>query len=241
MFIGYPKSGHSLIGSLLDAHPDMLIAHELGTLKYIYAGFSKRQIYYLLFENSRSFTEAGRIWGAYSYAVPNQWQGRLRELRIIGDKHGEGAVLRMRVRPWLLQRLRKTFGIDMKFIHVIRNPYDTISTLSRRRFALDLRKGMKYFFSLCETVADIKKQINSAHIFELKQESFIDSPTTCLKGLCYYLGADASDGYLRDCASIVFKSPHKSRYDVQWSHKLIDIVKRRMKSFPFLDGYSYDD
>lgn len=42
MFVGYPKSGHSLIGSLLDAHPQMAITHELDVLKYVHAGFSKR-------------------------------------------------------------------------------------------------------------------------------------------------------------------------------------------------------
>ncbi len=26
MFIGYPRSGHSLVGSLLDAHPNIIVA-----------------------------------------------------------------------------------------------------------------------------------------------------------------------------------------------------------------------
>ncbi len=62
-----------------------------------------------------------------------------------------------------------------------------------------------------------------------------------LKELCHFLGMDASDDYLKDCASIVFKSPHKSRYDTQWGRELIDIVKNRMKKFHFLEGYSYED
>jgi hypothetical protein len=32
LFIGYPRSGHSLVGSLLDAHPDIAIAHEVNVL-----------------------------------------------------------------------------------------------------------------------------------------------------------------------------------------------------------------
>ena len=27
-FVGYPRSGHSIIGSVMDAHPDIVIAHE---------------------------------------------------------------------------------------------------------------------------------------------------------------------------------------------------------------------
>ncbi len=32
MFIGYPRSGHTLIGSLLDAHPNMVVANEYNIL-----------------------------------------------------------------------------------------------------------------------------------------------------------------------------------------------------------------
>ena len=28
LFVGYPRSGHSLIASVMDAHPDIVIAHE---------------------------------------------------------------------------------------------------------------------------------------------------------------------------------------------------------------------
>ena len=37
LFIGYPRSGHSLLGSLLDAHPDIAIAHEVNALGLVVA------------------------------------------------------------------------------------------------------------------------------------------------------------------------------------------------------------
>ena len=43
VFIGYPRSGHSLIASLLDAHPEMVFSNELNVLRYIkYKFFGKR-------------------------------------------------------------------------------------------------------------------------------------------------------------------------------------------------------
>ena len=57
MFVGYPKSEHSLVGSLLDAHPNIVIAHELDALRYINRGFNKKQLFYLLFEKSLHFTK----------------------------------------------------------------------------------------------------------------------------------------------------------------------------------------
>ena len=50
MFIGYPRSGHSLVGSLLDAHPQIILAHELNALELFKRGFGARQIYIFLME-----------------------------------------------------------------------------------------------------------------------------------------------------------------------------------------------
>lgn len=212
---------------------------------YVFAGFTRNQIYYILLKNSRQSAEAGRKTGGYSYKVDNQWQGKFDKLQVIGDNLGGGAVLRLQSRPWLLHRLRKVIKGEIKFIHVIRNPYENISTICSKAKAHKLNPNLKdsieYYFSLCETVAVTKKQIKSADIFELRHESFISSPKTYLKELCLFLGLDASDDYLNDCASIVYKAPHKSRYDIQWDRELIDIVKRRIEKFPFLEEYSYEE
>src|SRR4051794_27905037 len=132
MFIGYPRSGHSLIGSLLDAHPSAIIAHELDALKFVAAGFNKDQLYQLLLDNSRRFARKGRAWTGYTYGVPGQWQGRFDKLHVIGDKKGGRSTLQLAENPELLHRLRKTVATDIRFIHTIRNPYDNIATMHKR-------------------------------------------------------------------------------------------------------------
>jgi hypothetical protein len=239
MFIGYPRSGHSLIGSSLDAHPNIIIAHELNVLKHIYAGFNKSQIYQLLLENSQTRAEAGRGTGRYSYQVPNQWQGTFQKLRVIGDKQGGGSTRHLSRHPDSLERLRDTIDLKIKFIHVVRNPYDNISTIAARN-NWSLEDGTERYFSLCEKIGNIKKQIATVDLFELQHESFIDNPQVLLKELCRFLGQDAPDDYLNDCASIVYKSPHRSRYDTQWDLALIGAVKDKIAEFPFLKGYSFE-
>ena len=88
IFVGYPQSGHTLVGSLLDAHPEIVCGHELSVLKYVRIGFSKKQIFCLLNHRSQSFTRGGRRWSGYIYNVPGQWQGRSDRARIIEDKKG---------------------------------------------------------------------------------------------------------------------------------------------------------
>lgn len=242
MFIGYSRSGKTMIASLLDAHPNIIIADELDALEYIHVGFSRRQIFYLLLENSRALAQAGRESKGYPYKVPGQWQGRFKTLRVIGDNKGGGSTLRLRAVPWLLQRLHSTIGVKVKFIHVIRNPYDNISAFStRRNNRLHLENGIEHYFSLCESVTDIRKEIRGDDLFELRHESFITRPAACLQELCHYLGIEAPNDYLGDCASIVCKPPPKPRYEAPWNCELVDIVKKRIEEFPFLHGYSYTD
>ena len=237
MFIGYSRSGHSLIGALLDAHPAIVIANELGLPEYVRAHFSRQQILHLLLENARSFAESGCWPGRYGYAVPGQWQGKFRSLKVVGDKQGEGAVLRLRARPWLLPRLRTVLGGRMKFIHVIRNPFDTVTRMHIKTGRTSLLNSIDYYFSLCATVSDIKTQIADCDLIEVKHESFIDSPKTHLRDVCTFLGVDAPGVYLSDCSRIVSKTTHKSRDDLPWDRKSIEIVENKLQGFPFLTGY----
>lgn len=240
MFIGYRRSGKTLTASLLDAHPNMIIADELGVLRYIHAGFTRKQIWYLLLEKSRLFTTEGRISKGYSHRIPGQWQGQFRKLRVIGDNKGQGAALRLRARPWLLTRLYKTMGVKIKLFHVVRNPYDNISSISKR-MNKNLPESIDLYFSLCETVTDIKKRLNTDELLEFRHESFIADPKNMLKRICAFLGLDAPEDYLNDCAGIILNSPRKTRYHVQWDNRLTDTVKRKMSQFPYLKGYSYED
>ena len=99
MFIGYPRSGHSLVGSLLDAHPNIIIAHELNALNFVDMGFNQQQIYYLILKNSRKLATQGRESSGYSYEVHHQWQGKFRELKVIGDKKGGDSTSKLRYNP----------------------------------------------------------------------------------------------------------------------------------------------
>ncbi|GBE18379.1 hypothetical protein BMS3Abin16_00979 [archaeon BMS3Abin16] len=248
MFIGYPRSGHSLIGALLDAHPEMIIAHELNTLRYILGMYNRNQIYHLLIKKSLLFALTGRKrGGGYDYNVPNQWQGTFKNLRIIGDKQGGGSTLITQTRPDILDKLRKVVGVKVKLIHVIRNPFDNITTISireRQNNPVDrtcLKRNIDYFFTLCEVVSKTRNQVKESEFFELKHESFIKSPQSHLKGLCSFLGVEATKDYLDDCASIVYKSPHKSRFKVKWTPELIELVESKIDEYPFLKGCSYED
>jgi hypothetical protein len=239
MFVGYPRSGHSLIGSLLDAHPNIVIAQETDVVKLFKHRFNRRQVFHLLLESSRRLATAGRSNTGYSYKVPNQWQGRFEQLQVLGDTSTSSQNIYRD--PRLIDYVRNKLATEIKFIHVIRNPYDVVTTMARNSPRKSLDMNIDLFFQFCSSVDRLKKKIPPTQIHDLRLESFIDDPKPHLKDLCGFLGAEPESRYLEDCASIVFKSAKKSRADIEWNPGSIAKVRERMQEFSFLSGYTYDE
>jgi hypothetical protein len=250
VFLGYPRSGHSLVGALLDAHPRMVVAHELDVLRYVQAGFGRTEIFQLLLENSRRWAAEGREQTGYSYSVPDQWQGRFDALRVIGDKKGGMSTFRLRDDPGLLDRLAHLTGLQLKVVHVVRNPYDNIATMSHRKDttqprgtreqAVGIPEATLRYFSLCETVASVSSRLGPHQLFDLRHEDLVAAPEDRLRALCEFLGQPAREDYLRDCASIVFRERRRSRDSTEWSSEDVLTVARESSRFGFLAGYSFE-
>jgi hypothetical protein len=243
MFIGYPRSGHSLVGSLLDAHPDAVIAHELDALKYLRGGFGRTQIYELILQNDRAFTERGRLasTGDYEYLVPNQWQGRWGRLRVIGDKRGGRSTLRLADRPELLTRLQRVVGVPVRLVHVIRNPFDNIATITRRAGRRgSLAGSVTEYFRAVDVNVRLRQAIGPGCVLDLRHEDLIDAPAPTIEKLVRFVGLSVPPGYVEDCASILFSSPRRTRHDAPWTGELRADVQRRIDAFDFLAGYSFE-
>ncbi|KAL9971610.1 hypothetical protein ACROYT_G017796 [Oculina patagonica] len=151
MFIGYPRSSHSVVGALLDAHPEMIIPHEYDLMKnwknyqspeLKQKNLQKCVLFYDLHQFSREQTKFGfrainsTITKRYTYNVPGLWQGGYQtRLKVIGDKKGGGTALalsRNRRKMNVLEEIHQVVQVPMKFIHVTRNPFDNISTMMLR-------------------------------------------------------------------------------------------------------------
>lgn len=238
LFLGYPRSGHSLVGSLMDAHPQMVFAHEANALKAIRYGFRRTQLFYWLACRSRRFSEAGRSYTGYSYEVPGQWQGRYRDLRVIGDKFGDFTVESFRRRPGLLARVRALVGVPVRFVHVVRNPFDNIATIALRE-GRSLESAAEFYFHLAANVMRFTAGLAPGEVLEVRHEALIASPRETIRSWCAFFGLEAPPDYVEACAGIVFPSPHRSRMEVTWPAGLVEAVGRRSEEYPFLAGYAF--
>lgn len=245
LFLGYPRSGHSLIGSLINAHPDAWIAHELNVLKFLKRGYSRNAIFSKLIAQGKWFNAINNHWSGYSYKVAHQWQNQLRTLNVIGDKRGGATTRRIRHNPGLLPRLYEVIDKKIKIIHVYRNPFDNIATRARggnhknKPVSEDiLYEEIRRHFRDIDTIEEIR-QSGKYDLFEVSHEEFSAHPYERLQSLCDFLGLEVFDSYLRNCAAIVHSKPSKSRNKIHWPDHAINMVEEKMKDYDFLRHYSF--
>jgi len=86
LFIGYPRSGHTLVSTLIDAHPNAVIANEFDLIgKWENWKPENRNKYFLfdqLYKNSQQEAKVGyRMKNGndlFTYHVPGQYQGKFK-------------------------------------------------------------------------------------------------------------------------------------------------------------------
>jgi hypothetical protein len=237
-FVGYARSGHTLVASLLNAHPEMVISNELDSLLYFQHGFRRSQVFGLVLAREEWFESMGRQWTGYDYSVPNQFQGSFERLRVIGDKQGGLSVRRLREDPELLERIRRIVRVPVRVLHITRNPFDIIA---RRKLSnsSSLSTNIDQFSRLCDSNKLVQDRLAPDEFFEMRYEDVVASPSVSLTSLCGFLGVAADPGYLADCASILRPPTQRARDLIEWTDEDRSRVSEIIERHQVLDAYSF--
>ncbi len=185
MFIGHGRTGHSLVGSLLNGHPGMVISHELDALRLLDRArvpVTQNQLFAAILQRDAEFTELGREWTKYSYDIPDTDQGEFDRLRVIGDKKGGASTRRLGYSPELLGTLRETISVPLRVIHVVRNSFDTIA--SRRKMKeVWADYGIEKYFANADNVELVAEMLKDDELLRIHHEDLIADTPGVIPGL----------------------------------------------------------
>lgn len=265
-FIGFARSGHSIIASMLDAHPNVVIAHEYSLfsrwLENPILHSNKTWLFNTLYENSwHNSVEGLRVKNAkkkgYSLIIPGMWQGKYnRNIQVIGDKAG-GMTAQVYSRNHsafnaTYQQFKKTIDMPISVIYVLRNPFDNIASMllynhhqrrsvnATHKFTDDnaLRKQIKSYFNQVRTVTDMIRKYHF-RVVEVHNLDVISDPKKTMKKVCSHLRIDCPDNYLHKCAQVAYPAESRSRELVQWTEENIRIVAQNIQRFESLKRYTF--
>ena len=266
-FVGYARSGHSIIASMLDAHPNVVIAHEYAIFNKWSEQpelFNKKKelLFNSLYNSSHYSAQAGLRQGVdkkkgYSLEVPGWYQGSYAGgITVIGDKAGGmTAQVYRRSRDDFIsayKQLQETTMTPVHAIHVVRNPFDNIATMVlynehvkslinetvKYNNTEALSRQIKAYFSQVESVVSMIHTVGLDDV-TIHHSDFISNPKGTMRHLCNSLYVTCTEHYLNVVAKHTYSSESRSRDLVVWTPELISKVERNMAKFPLLKRYKY--
>ena len=268
-FFGHARSGHSIVGSLMDAHPHMVISHEFDVFTKLSEGAlvpNKSEIFNGLWRNTRRALSELRakstVGKGYTLFVDGLYQGRyIDHIDVIGDKKGDSTTYLLLTKPneWssALNVLR-SLNVTLKVIHVIRNPYDNIATTlmyllyKDEKFGYVKKLNKQYEFK-SETITgwinghfSYHRAIEKANktynldVLQIHGKELILDPTGTLLKLCNYLGVTCSNNYLEICSNKIYKKESRTRHMIKWTDEQLNMIQQNIEKHSSLKGYSFD-
>ena len=239
LLVGYARSGSTLFGSVLNAHPEMVIAHEADIMRYVHPGVSRNQLFGILLGRDREFAGIGRQWHGFDYAVPGHAQGEFTRLRVIGDKHAGRATRWLREDPTRLDRLRHVVGVPLRVVHLVRNPFDNVASMARNR-DIPVSRALEVYCGLSRGVDRIRRELTAEELLDVRYEDFLQHPESVIPAVCTFLGVAADGDYVTACATLMEAGGPRGRDTVTWSAEERDTLETLIGDLDMLKGYSFE-
>ncbi len=287
-FIGYPRSGHSIVGSILDAHPHIVLSHELMFFEQWDAYYNemdtpeqrKANLFNLIYQKSYKNVLPGgerhvnRSQKGYTLAIERSWQGKFDHyIDVIGDKCGGSIMLQYLKDEATVEtryfKLAKDLHTQIKVIHVLRNPYDTIATrllyqigkkksMKSAKFVVEvknkggnillnntklyqkrLKEKIRIFFDMVDAIEKFSRLIGKDNVLLVHHKDLVHSPVETIATITSFLGVPSEEKYLQMCADKIYKNVSRSRKLVIWPSDLRRMVESRMHNYEDLKGYTF--
>ncbi len=234
-FLGHPRSGHSLLGAMLDAHPETCIAHELDALRFVQEGWQTPELWWAIIENARRSAAIGRRWGQYSYGLPGQ--GTWTRIRVIGDKKGGMTARAIYHNAGAIEQLTKTVALPIRWLHVVRDPWDNIATIQRKA-GIDMWGAIRVYFGLATGVDIALAMLPADEVLTLFSEDLLNSPADVLQTTAAHLGLQSPPHWLQACTALVRHSRVRARDRVSWTPAHIRVVVALSAKHRWLERYA---
>jgi hypothetical protein len=235
LVVGNARSGTTIVGSIIDCHPNMLCANETRASAKFWDNLSKPDIIQELINNSEANLQSSRPSSGYVYGIETSTK-HFEDINVIGDKIWNPALLLLHGNQNLLQRLAETLGCEVVIVHCVRHPFDVIATMHHRSGA-SLLNRTRWYFMHCEAAQAIIER-SDFKFYTVFHERLIAHPEIEIQMIYRFLGHDMPGEIIDRIKRVLLPSPKKTRETVDWPLVVVDEIESQMKRFRFLDQYA---
>jgi len=235
LIIGNARSGSTILGAALDAHPNMIIANETKESAMWWRGLEGEQIVSGILKNAeRQASEDSRynVCGQKSAWPPSSKQ----EIRVLGDKVWNPTTLLLSGKYDLIPSLEERLAAPITVIHACRNPFDVITTMHQKSGA-PIGDRIRWYWAHCESVAAIIERLPANRSLHVHHEKLVQQTSLVLKDCCNLLDVSFDPEYLERCKQMLFSVPRQTRQQCVWTDQDILRVHGLIENFSWLKFY----
>jgi hypothetical protein len=235
LIVGNARTGSSLLGAIIDAHPLAVVANESAASANFWRDLDRGTILAEIVENSRRNAAAGRPSGGYHYRIDAV--DATSDLLVVGDKVWNPATLLLHGDHGLILRLAAVLEVPVRIIHAIRDPLDTIATMHARSGA-PLPDRIRWYFMHCDAAQAIRNRMPPDAFLDAHHEDLLADPDAEIARLCRFLGLPLDVRHLAGVKRLLFAEPHRTRSNVDWNSADRAEIAARSQTFDFLARYA---
>lgn len=235
LFVGNPRSGTTLVRSILDAHPEVALGQEADVLGHLGQGEGWTTLVGRILRSRERFA-ANPTWNGHAYRL--EAQGRA-VLRVLGDKKAARSATVLMDDPHRLDRLARLVPAPLRLLHCVRHPLDAIASRQRgngRSPAWNLER----YFDLEEAALSCCERIGPGGWHRVHLEALVAAPAARIRDLAHFIGVQPGEEYVRTAARLVFPHPHLTRGQVPWTSDLLARARERAARLPHLAAYELE-
>lgn len=236
LIIGNARSGSTILGAALDAHPEIVVANETKDSASFWRDLDGAAIFDGIMANAEHQAATGRLSSGYEYQMGLAPSSKHR-ITVIGDKIWNPSTLLLHGDYELIPSLETKLGVPIVVIHAVRNLFDTVTTMHRRSGA-PISDRLRWFSAHCEAVAAIKERLPSSRFLDLYHEDLLLQPEQELTKCCRFLGVPVDAQHIERVRKTLFKEPHATRNHAHWSESEVGAARAVMERFQWLQRYS---
>ena len=238
LVVGNARSGSTVLGAVLDAHPSMLVANETQASATLWRGLDRDAILDEIRANAAHAAATGRQSEGYRYQIGPGPDAKA-DVRVVGDKIWNPTTLLLHGDHGLIPSLEERLGVPVRIIHAIRNPFDTIATMHRRSGA-SLANRTRWYFMHCDAAAAIAERLPSDGYVESHHDDLLATPAEEIERLCTFLGLPLDPDHVEVVMKLLFDRPRRTGTAVPWSAADEAAVRAGIARFPSLARYVKD-
>ena len=241
--VGFNRSGSSLTGCLLNAHPNIVMSNESRVIKrYVNEEFTSREslLSFIIEHNMNRGNNR-------NYVVGQQQQHHDYNIEVVGDKHSpHNTVFLTKTESNTLEELEKFIQLPIKLLFNIRNPYDMVASMVnsipdwRQSQSEKIKRAISFFTRRSADNMKLINQVSADRIFMIRLEDFIAAPERMLSDICDFLSVAKTSEYLSNCAAVMYKVPKRTRDTLDWDEEHQKKIDALIEKYEFFSGYSWD-